>query len=79
MRKRSRIRWSCSRIVTSRFGRRRASWIDEKGKRHRNPKAMRLKAEQQREAAVWGAGLKPSELVLLMGVRRRGEKLVGEE
>jgi hypothetical protein len=61
------------------FWQRRVSWTNPQGKRRRNPSIKALKAEQQREAALFGARLRPSELVLLMGVRQRGKKLVRGE
>jgi hypothetical protein len=61
------------------FWTKRVRWIDAKGKRLRDSRMMRLKAEQQREAALFSSRLRPSELVLLMGVRQRGKKLVRGE
>ena len=60
------------------FWTRRVSWTDEEGKRHRGP-PLGLKAEQQREAALFGSRLRPGELVMLSGVRQRGSRLVIEE
>jgi hypothetical protein len=57
------------------FWQRRVCWTDEQREKHRS-RPLGLKAEQQREAAVFGAGVRPGELVLLMGVRQRGKRLV---
>ena len=57
------------------FWTRRVSWTDEKGKRRRGL-PLGLKPEQQREAALFGSKLRPSELLFLYGVRQRGVRLV---
>lgn len=55
---------------------RRVSWTGAESKRR--TRRVGLKMEQQRTVAMFGSKLRPSELLLLCGMRQRGARLVIE-